>query len=270
MFSSIFSPEIIPKSWRFLFLKPLYKNNGDQKSPDNYRGLAIGNIIFKVFTSVLQASLNKWSVENKKIPQNQFDSVRNRSIRAFDTVVSNQPLKKLKNNGLSTKFHNVLSFILHNDYLRICISNFVSDRIKQNRGLLQGDPISPLYTFYSSSRYILSIFGSCYFYADDLTAVVTDSTQKMTEVLKRLEFYCRENNLTVNISMTKMMKIRKRGHTGRKDIVLHNGQPLKYVNSFENLCVTISAFLKDNVHVSKLHRKGITSVNILAAMVIFF
>ena len=91
---------------------------------------------------------------------------------------------------------------------------------------------------------------------------MTDSTQQMTEALKRLEIYCRENNLTVNIFKTKMMKIRKGGHTGRKDIVLYKGQPLEYVNWFEYLGVTISAFMEDNVHNSKLHRQGITSVNI--------
>ena len=82
----------------------------------------------------------------------------------------------------------------------------------------------------------------------------------MTEALKILEIYCRENHLTVNISKTKMMKIKKSGDIDRKDIVLYKGQPLEYVNSFKYLGVTISAFMKDIVHISKLHRKGITSV----------
>ena len=190
--------------------------------------------------------------------------------KAFDTVVRNQLLEKFKNNGLSTKFHNILSVNLRINYLRICICDFVSDRINQNRGLLQGDPLSPLLfiLFTADLALILSIFGSCYFYADDL-AIVTNSTQQMTEALKRLKIYCRKNNLTVNISKTKMMKIRKGSHTGRKDIVLYKGQPLEYVNSFEYLGVTKSAFMKDKIHNSKLHRKGITSVNILAAKVNF-
>ena len=135
----------------------------------------------------------------------------------FDTVVRNQLLEKMKNNGLSTKFHNVLSIIFRINYFRICISDFVSDRIKQNRGLLQGDPLSPLLfiLFRADLAFILSIFVSCYFYADDLL-IVTDSTQQMTEALESLEVYCRENNLTVNFSKTKMIKIRKRGHIGRK------------------------------------------------------
>ena len=107
-----------------------------------------------------------------------------------------------------------------------------------------------------------------FFYADDL-AIVTDSTQQMTEALKRLEIYCRENHFTVNIFKTKTMKIKKSGDIGRKDIVLYKGQPLEYVNSFKYLGVTISAFMKNYVHISKLHRKGITSVNILAAKVNF-
>ena len=65
------------------------------------------------------------------------------------------------------------------------------------------------------------------------------------------------------------MKIIKGGHTGRKDIVLYKGQPLEYVISFEYLDVTKSVFMRDNVHISKLHREGVTSVNILAAKVNF-
>ena len=106
----------------------------------------------------LSRKVGKFQVENKKIPQNQFGFVRNRSTinavqalktevaawfktnkqtyvcyvnfsKAFDTIVRNQLLEKLKNNGLSTKFHNVLSIILCINCLRICINGFVSDRI---------------------------------------------------------------------------------------------------------------------------------------------
>ena len=49
------------------------------------------------------------------------------------------------------------------------------------------------------------------------------------------------------------MKIRKGGNTDRKDIVLYKGQPLEYVISFEYIGATISAFMNDNVHISKLH-----------------
>ena len=73
----------------------------------------------------------------------------------------------------------------------------------------------------------------------------------------------------MNISKTKMMKIRKCGQTGRNDIVLYKGQPLQNVKSFEYSGVTISAFMKDNVQISKLHRNSITSINILAAKVNF-
>ena len=70
LFNSIISQEVIPKNWRISLLKPLYKNKMDEKNSDNYRGIALGNSIFKVFTSILQARLYKWSVENKKMPQN--------------------------------------------------------------------------------------------------------------------------------------------------------------------------------------------------------
>ena len=56
-FSSNFSQVVIPKFWIISLLKPLYKNKGDEKNPDNYRELALGNSIFKLFTSVLQGRL---------------------------------------------------------------------------------------------------------------------------------------------------------------------------------------------------------------------
>ena len=49
LFNSILSQEVIPKNWRVSLLQPLYKNKGDVKNPDNYRGLAIGNSFFEKF-----------------------------------------------------------------------------------------------------------------------------------------------------------------------------------------------------------------------------
>ena len=48
----IFSNAIYPTSWRVNFLKAIYKS-GPTTDPGNYRGLAIGSAIAKIYSAVL-------------------------------------------------------------------------------------------------------------------------------------------------------------------------------------------------------------------------
>ena len=59
-FNLIFNSGVLPESWLEGAIRPIYKNKGDSKSPENYRPITILSCFGKLFTSILNARLNKF------------------------------------------------------------------------------------------------------------------------------------------------------------------------------------------------------------------
>ena len=71
LFNKILINSEFPKSWRTNFLTPLHKK-GDASDPTNYRGIAVGSHLGKLFCSILHDRLTKFSKEQGIIPKNQI------------------------------------------------------------------------------------------------------------------------------------------------------------------------------------------------------
>ena len=52
---------IIPDSWIEGIIRPIFKNNGDPKNPENYRPVTILSCFGKLFTAVLNLRLKQYS-----------------------------------------------------------------------------------------------------------------------------------------------------------------------------------------------------------------
>ena len=147
--------------WKESYLMPFYKRKCDRSCPNTYRGLALGNVVYKIYTSILRKRLYNWANCKNLIPPNQCgfvpgkntiqaanhlrrevkriqESGRNPYLcftdftKALDTVNRRTLLEKLKTNGLSAKFAKILSDKLGKNYLRIIIGHSVSDKIDWN------------------------------------------------------------------------------------------------------------------------------------------
>ena len=59
IFQRLFSQHIYPSEWTSNFLKPIYKK-GDSLDPDNYRGLAIGAAMTKLYSLILLGRLTEF------------------------------------------------------------------------------------------------------------------------------------------------------------------------------------------------------------------
>ena len=59
MFQKLFALQIYPSEWTSNFLKPIYKK-GESEDPDNYRGLAIGAALPKLYSLILLGRLTKY------------------------------------------------------------------------------------------------------------------------------------------------------------------------------------------------------------------
>ena len=67
----IFNSGVLPDSWLEGAIQPIYKINGDSKSPENYRPITILSSFGKLFTSILNARLNKFLDAHNKLEENQ-------------------------------------------------------------------------------------------------------------------------------------------------------------------------------------------------------
>ena len=67
LFNLIFENGLIPESWSVGTIKPIYKNKGDPKLPENYRPITILSCRGKLFTAIINKRLNKFSEESELI-----------------------------------------------------------------------------------------------------------------------------------------------------------------------------------------------------------
>ena len=63
LFNIIFDTGIIPESWSLGTIKPIFKNKGDPKQPENYRPITILSCFGKLFTSVINNRLKTFADE---------------------------------------------------------------------------------------------------------------------------------------------------------------------------------------------------------------
>ena len=71
MLSIIFQSGVIPDSWLYGNMKPLYKNKGCKNDPQNFRPITVLSCLGKVFTSILSERLTQYSDEFLVLCENQ-------------------------------------------------------------------------------------------------------------------------------------------------------------------------------------------------------
>ena len=71
IFQKLFSQNIYPSEWVSNFLKPIYKK-GDSLDTDNYRGLAIGAAMAKLYSLILLGRFTEYIKKKDLISPNQI------------------------------------------------------------------------------------------------------------------------------------------------------------------------------------------------------
>ena len=72
LFNLVFQTGIIPDSWLFGDIKPIYKNKGDPLNPKNFRPITILSCVGKLFTAILSERLSNFSDECFILCENQI------------------------------------------------------------------------------------------------------------------------------------------------------------------------------------------------------
>ena len=161
-----------PRAWGLNYLKTLLKK-GSATDPDNFRGIAIGSCIAKLFSLVLLGRLEKYIEENKLISPNQIgfqkghrtadhvfvlSTIINKIVKtekkrlytafvdfrkAYDHINRTLLFLKLQSMGIQGLFYENLKRLHESTSYMIKVEGGHLDPIKSDMGLLQGGILSP-------------------------------------------------------------------------------------------------------------------------------
>ena len=169
----LFSRNVYPSEWNSNYLKPIHKK-GDLEDPDNYRGLAVGSALAKLFSLILLNRLLNHINEKGLISHNQIGFMKGARTsdhifllqtviekvvkknknklytafidfsKAYDTVDRKKLFERLQSLGINGIFlKNIMAMYEKTSY-KIKLKNGYLDPISSNLGLKQGCPLSPI------------------------------------------------------------------------------------------------------------------------------
>ena len=172
LFNKILNDEVVPSNWSEVTAMMLYKK-GDKDMPENYRSIALLNVITKIFTQILNKRLLHWAdaaqilcefqsgfrpsrgcldnifvlnaiIQMKILAGRKVYAVFIDFRRAFDSVNHTLLWNKLSRFGVSKKFINILRSLYNSAKISVKKSDKISSFVDVERGVLQGEILSPL------------------------------------------------------------------------------------------------------------------------------
>ena len=163
---------MIPENWTIGLIKPIYKNKGDIIRPENYRPISLLTCFGKLFTYILNTTLNLYADKSNLINGNQAGFRKNHSTidnlfilkslidlvqvdkkklyccfidfkQAFDSVWRVGLWRKLQNEKINGKCFNVIYNLYNNIKSKIVTKEGSSDFFYCLNGVRQGENLSP-------------------------------------------------------------------------------------------------------------------------------
>ena len=294
LFNSCLTCEQVPDVWRKALVKTLYKGSGSREDPNNYRGITLQNVLYKVLTSIV----NRRVIQHVDdlLPDQQYGFRRGRSThqaihiltdkikstlagkerlyavfvdfkKAFPSVDRALLIPKLSNVGVKGRLLGLIASCL--SYNKLVISDGLrqTDEIVQHRGLPEGDTLAPTeyLIFASDLADTLSAVADVDFlmFADDLV-IYSKNRQQVQRALDVLADWCRQNKITVNKSKTLAMKFRKGGRLCSDDILNFDGERLAFTNEYTYLGVTLQTTMQSfTKHVKAKKKKALSGISAL-------
>ena len=178
LFNIIFDTGIIPDTWSVGTIKPIYKNKGDPKMPENYRPITILSCLGKLFTSIINNRLKKYADEKYLIDSCQAGFRKNHSTtdnifiinslidivksskkklhccffdfkQAFDRVSRERLWEKLEQHRINGKCLRLIQNMYQNIKSNVHANNQSSAYFPCYSGVRQGENMSPfLFTIF--------------------------------------------------------------------------------------------------------------------------
>lgn len=277
---------------------PIYKK-GDPEMTNNYRGISFMNCLPKVMMGILNGRLSSWVQNNKILNEYQAGFRKNYSTAdniynlwsivhinfsenkktyaffvdfkaAFDRVSRKALVYKLHTLGVSSKFVKFIECIYGNTQSAVWSGEHLSKSFSTETGVKQGCLLSPLlFALYLNDLHdcleggiqIGNLNIRLLLYADDIV-IIADEINILQEMIYKLEKYCRQWNVEVNMSKSEIMVFRKGGRLARNEKWYYNGQEIKIATEYRYLGVTLSPRMVFKKHIEERNAAAKTSINL--------
>ena len=278
LFNLIFSSGIYPKDWSNSYILPLFKS-GDKKLPENYRGIAIGNSLGKLFNLILNSRLDKYFNKNSIINEYQIGFSKKartsdhifvlRTIidkytkqggklyacfvdfkKAFDTVIHAGIRFKLLMNNINGKFYKIIKSMYERNEVCIKVNNNITPHFMSQLGVRQGDVMSPnLFKIFINDlpKYFTNLGNTVEINNKkvdclmyaDDIVLLSTTASGLQSRLDQLHCFCNEWCLQVNTSKTKVMIFNNSGRLLKSNFSFDN-KYLDVVKNYKYLGITFS------------------------------
>ena len=179
--------------------------------------------------------------------------------KAFDSVNRDLLILKLKRLGLGGKLLSAIQCVYSNPIAKVSVNELKSDAFKLDSGVKQGDPLSPtLFGLFIndlvsdinelnmgidiSNDIVLSVL----LYADDL-AILTDSSDKLQNMINVLYNWCEKWQMKVNVKKTKIVHFRHKGLRETDKLFKYGNETIEVVDKYKYLGLVLDEYLNYNV-----------------------
>lgn len=276
LFNMIIENTCTPQQWSESNIILLYKK-GDPKDISNYRPISLLPTLYKLFSSIIEKRIGQVLDSKQPIEQAGFrkgysttdhihtlDQVIEKYQelqrplyiafidyqKAFDTISHSAIWQTLLTQNVNQRYINILKHLYEKSHSRVQLED-LGPPIKIERGVRQGDPLSPrlfiavLETVISKLNWknlginIKGKYLSHLRFADDI-ALLTDSHKDLQYMISTLHKASKEVGLEINLNKTKVMT-----NSSHKPLKLEDIQ-LEYVSDYIYLGKQISFNAQNN------------------------
>ena len=277
---------IYPKSWKFSFITPIYKN-GDKNSITNYRPITIIKTFAKLFESIIykkilahlndviineqHGSIKKKSIETnlltykEDIIDNLITNSKTYSIytdakKAFDTINHKLLLYKLEKYGIKCNVLDWFKSYLQNRIQYVRIHNFISKEISVTSGAPQGSHFGALlYIIYINDIINVVKNSKILLYIDDLKLYKKinneNDLQLLNDDLQRIIEWNKLNGLEFNEDKCRVMIFSKKLKNSNFKFYIANHE-LEYVYDIKDLGIIFDNKLSFKNHIQYIISKA--------------
>ena len=289
LFNMCMDSGIFPDALKTASIIPLYKG-GAKNEPTNYRPISLLPLFAKIFEKVIKHRITIFLDDNNLITDNQFGfrkfhstelavvDIQNTLLRnldnnkltctifldlakAFDSVDHAILIKKLERYGIRGMPLQLLKSYLSNRQHLTKLNGIESNLKLLDIGVPQGSVLGPLlFLLFINDLPLVTNFNVKLFADDTFLSLEGDDfkhlQRKSNIELKKISKWFSANKLTLNVSKSKFMII-KRGNKKPKDsfILKFNGKKMEQCVSYKYLGIHLDEKLNWKTHVNFLCAK---------------